>query len=138
MVVPEGGAERGAGRRAPGLGPLRADPVLFPPAVFCGDPGTPAEGRLSGKSFTYKSEVSFQCRPPFVLVGSPRRTCQADGAWSGVQPACIGKDRDTLRPLGVRTCGGTTGSLVRAVSPGRCPLMPWVGTNLVGGPSVKS
>ncbi|XP_054557111.1 CUB and sushi domain-containing protein 1 [Talpa occidentalis] len=57
--------------------------------VFCGDPGTPAEGRLSGKSFTYKSEVSFQCKPPFVLVGSSRRFCQADGSWSGVQPSCI-------------------------------------------------
>ncbi|KAG8517559.1 LOW QUALITY PROTEIN: CUB and sushi domain-containing protein 1, partial [Galemys pyrenaicus] len=63
------------------------------PAVFCGDPGTPAEGRLSGKSFTYKSEVAFQCRPPFVLVGSSRRTCQADGSWSGVQPSCIGRCR---------------------------------------------
>ncbi|MBZ3876498.1 CUB and sushi domain-containing protein 1 [Sciurus carolinensis] len=57
--------------------------------VFCGDPGTPAEGRLSGKSFTYKSEVLFQCQSPFLLVGSSRRVCQADGTWSGVQPTCI-------------------------------------------------
>ena len=59
-------------------------------AVFCGDPGTPAEGRLNGKSFTYRSEVSFQCRPPFILIGSSRRFCQADGTWSGIQPTCIG------------------------------------------------
>ncbi|XP_070454474.1 CUB and sushi domain-containing protein 1 isoform X2 [Equus przewalskii] len=57
--------------------------------VFCGDPGIPAEGRLSGKSFTYKSEVSFQCKSPFILVGSSRRVCQADGTWSGIQPTCI-------------------------------------------------
>ncbi|XP_005082661.1 CUB and sushi domain-containing protein 1 [Mesocricetus auratus] len=57
--------------------------------VFCGDPGIPAEGRLSGKTFTFKSEVFIQCKPPFVLVGSSRRTCQADGMWSGVQPTCI-------------------------------------------------
>ena len=68
--------------------------LLFPPAVFCGDPGTPAEGRLSGRSFTYKSEVSFQCKPPLVLVGSSSRTCQADGSWSGVQPTCIGNDNE--------------------------------------------
>lgn len=59
-------------------------------AVFCGDPGTPAEGRLNGKSFTYRSEVSFQCRPPFILIGSSKRFCQADGTWSGIQPTCIG------------------------------------------------
>nr|XP_055145238.1 CUB and sushi domain-containing protein 1 isoform X2 [Symphalangus syndactylus] len=57
--------------------------------VFCGDPGIPAEGRLSGKSFTYKSEVFFQCKSPFILVGSSRRICQADGMWSGIQPTCI-------------------------------------------------
>lgn len=73
--------------------------------MFCGDPGTPVEGRLSGKSFTYKSEVSFQCRPHFVLVGSPRRTCQADGTWSGVQPTCIGTDG------GARGAGGCSAGL---------------------------
>ncbi|XP_030793354.1 CUB and sushi domain-containing protein 1 [Rhinopithecus roxellana] len=63
--------------------------------VFCGDPGIPAEGRLSGKSFTYKSEVFFQCKSPFILVGSSRRICQADGMWSGVQPACIDPAHNT-------------------------------------------
>ncbi|KAI4556866.1 hypothetical protein MJG53_018820 [Ovis ammon polii x Ovis aries] len=63
-------------------------------SVFCGDPGTPAEGRLSGKSFTYRSEVFFQCKSPLLLVGSSRRVCQADGTWSGVQPTCIADNRD--------------------------------------------
>ncbi|XP_075413304.1 CUB and sushi domain-containing protein 1 [Tenrec ecaudatus] len=57
--------------------------------LFCGDPGTPAEGRLNGRSFTYQSEVFFQCKSPFILVGSSRRICQADGTWSGTQPTCI-------------------------------------------------
>ncbi|KAL2306814.1 hypothetical protein Nmel_004752, partial [Mimus melanotis] len=76
-----------------GRGVWRGDiPQCLP--VFCGDPGTPAEGRLNGKSFTYRSEVSFQCRPPFILIGSSRRFCQADGTWSGIQPTCIGNNYD--------------------------------------------
>ncbi|NIG59045.1 CUB and sushi domain-containing protein [Pontoporia blainvillei] len=81
--------------------------------VFCGDPGTPAEGRLSGKSFTYRSEVFFQCRSPFILVGSSRRVCQADGTWSGTQPTCIGTDdMAALRGLGMRTFHFKTGQFV--------------------------
>eukprot|EP00062_Callorhinchus_milii_P009370 gi/632953198/ref/XP_007892273.1/ PREDICTED: CUB and sushi domain-containing protein 1 [Callorhinchus milii] len=57
--------------------------------MFCGDPGTPVEGRIEGRSFTYNSKVSFRCRPPFLLVGSSRRFCQKDGSWSGIQPTCI-------------------------------------------------
>ncbi|KAM9317096.1 CUB and sushi domain-containing protein 1 [Gastrophryne carolinensis] len=68
--------------------------------VFCGNPGTPAEGRLNGKSFTYKSEVSFQCRSPFILVGSSRRMCLSDGTWSGVQPTCIDPSHNTCRDPG--------------------------------------
>ncbi|XP_012879669.1 PREDICTED: CUB and sushi domain-containing protein 1-like [Dipodomys ordii] len=63
--------------------------------VFCGDPGVPAEGRISGKSFTYNSEVFFQCKSPFILVGSSKRVCQADGTWSGVQPTCIDPAHNT-------------------------------------------
>ncbi|XP_071998418.1 CUB and sushi domain-containing protein 1 isoform X2 [Engystomops pustulosus] len=68
--------------------------------VFCGDPGTPAEGRLIGRSFTYKSEVSYQCRPPFVLVGSSKRICQSDGTWNGIQPACIDPAHNSCRDPG--------------------------------------
>ncbi|XP_072107222.1 CUB and sushi domain-containing protein 1a [Mobula birostris] len=57
--------------------------------IFCGDPGTPVNGKIEGRSFTYKSEVSFHCRTPLLLVGSSRRVCQADGFWSGIQPSCI-------------------------------------------------
>lgn len=64
--------------------------------MFCGEPAIPAEGRLNGKSFTYRSEVSFQCRTPFILIGSSRRICQADGSWSGIQPTCIGNGDSNL------------------------------------------
>lgn len=60
-------------------------------AVFCGDPGTPAQGRREDRGFTYRSSVSFSCLAPLVLVGSARRFCQSDGTWSGTQPSCIGK-----------------------------------------------
>lgn len=59
-------------------------------AVFCGDPGIPAQGRREDRGFTYLSSVFFSCFPPLVLVGSTRRYCQYDGTWSGTQPSCIG------------------------------------------------
>lgn len=65
-------------------------------AVLCGDPGTPAEGYIEGQQFTFKSEVSFYCRPPFLLVGSSRRVCEADGSWSGMQPSCVGELRNGI------------------------------------------
>ncbi|KAI5932401.1 CUB and sushi domain-containing protein 1 [Manis javanica] len=77
-----------------GRGEWRGEPLRYLP-VSCGDLGTPANGRLSCRSFTYGSEVLFQCRIPFVLVGSPWRVCQADGTWSGVQPPCIDPTHNT-------------------------------------------
>ncbi|XP_075454326.1 CUB and sushi domain-containing protein 1 [Ascaphus truei] len=73
--------------------------------VFCGDPGTPSEGHLNGKILTYKSEVSYQCRPPFVLVGSSRRICQSDGTWNGIQPTCIDPAHNTCRDPGTPNYG---------------------------------
>lgn len=64
--------------------------MSFFTAKFCGDPGVPAQGKREGKSFIYQSEVSFSCNPPFILVGSSTRICQADGTWSGSSPRCIG------------------------------------------------
>lgn len=61
-------------------------------AKFCGDPGTPPKGRREGRSFIFKSEVTFSCSAPYVLVGSTTRMCQEDGTWSGSQPRCIGEE----------------------------------------------
>ncbi|XP_009703787.1 PREDICTED: CUB and sushi domain-containing protein 3-like, partial [Cariama cristata] len=68
---------------------------------FCGDPGIPAQGKREGKSFIYQSEVSFSCNPPFILVGSSTRICQADGTWSGSSPRCIEPTRTACENPGV-------------------------------------
>ncbi|XP_049586359.1 CUB and sushi domain-containing protein 3 isoform X2 [Syngnathus scovelli] len=68
---------------------------------FCGDPGTPAKGRREGPSFIFKSEVTFSCIAPYVLVGSTRRVCREDGTWSGSQPRCIEPTRTTCENPGV-------------------------------------
>ncbi len=65
--------------------------LFFSAAVFCGDTGTPAQGKREDRGFTYLSSVSFSCYPPLILVGSARRYCQYDGTWSGTQPSCIGQ-----------------------------------------------
>lgn len=79
--------------------PSVADPQLFllnrsvfmaSAAKFCGDPGVPARGRREGRSFIFKSEVTFTCSAPYMLVGSATRLCQDDSTWSGSQPRCIG------------------------------------------------
>ncbi|CAG12911.1 unnamed protein product, partial [Tetraodon nigroviridis] len=56
---------------------------------FCGNPGIPARGQREGRSFIFRSVVTFSCFAPNVLVGSSTRLCQEDGAWSGSQPRCI-------------------------------------------------
>ncbi|XP_048865206.1 CUB and sushi domain-containing protein 1-like isoform X4 [Brienomyrus brachyistius] len=87
-----------------GSGSWRGDvPQCLP--VLCGDPGSPAEGHAEGRQFTYGSEVTFHCRPPYLLVGSPRRTCQSDGTWSGVQPSCIDPAYNVCRDPGTPAFG---------------------------------
>lgn len=71
---------------------LLANQFFFSAAKFCGDPGTIAKGQREGRSFIFKSEVTFGCNAPNVLVGSTTRVCQEDGTWSGSQPRCIGTD----------------------------------------------
>ncbi|MBN3320802.1 CSMD1 protein, partial [Atractosteus spatula] len=87
-----------------GTGTWRGDvPHCLP--VLCGDPGTPAEGHAEGKSFTYRSEVTFYCKGPYILVGSSRRVCQADGTWSGIQPTCIDPAYNMCRDPGTPPFG---------------------------------
>ncbi|KAM8868852.1 CUB and sushi domain-containing protein 3-like isoform 1-T1 [Spinachia spinachia] len=67
---------------------------------FCGDPGLPARGRREGRSFIFKSEVTFSCNTLYFLVGSTRRMCQEDATWSGSQPRCIEPTRTTCENPG--------------------------------------
>ena len=55
----------------------------------CGDPDSPAHGRLIGSDFSYNSVVRYECNEGYVLVGSEERRCQADGKWSCEQPRCL-------------------------------------------------
>ncbi|XP_041758028.1 CUB and sushi domain-containing protein 3-like [Coregonus clupeaformis] len=78
---------------------------------FCGDPGTPAKGKREGRSLIYKSEVTFSCSAPYVLVGSTTRICQDDSIWSGSQPRCIEPSRTTCENPGTPEYGSMNISL---------------------------
>uniref|UniRef100_A0A672FLN5 CUB and Sushi multiple domains 1 n=1 Tax=Salarias fasciatus TaxID=181472 RepID=A0A672FLN5_SALFA len=73
--------------------------------VLCGDPGSPGGGFREGNIFSYRSEVRFYCHSPYLLVGSASRACQADGIWSGQQPACIDPAFNSCRDPGTPAYG---------------------------------
>ena len=61
---------------------------ILSPAVNCGNPGTPSNGRRTGSSTTYNSVVTYTCNTGYTRQGSNRRTCQSNGQWSGAAPRC--------------------------------------------------
>nr|XP_032815088.1 CUB and sushi domain-containing protein 3-like isoform X2 [Petromyzon marinus] len=73
--------------------------------MFCGDPGIPANGQRVGKSFTFKSEVTFSCSPPYVLVGTVTQVCNTSGRWSDSQPRCIDPTHTTCTDPGTPVNG---------------------------------
>ncbi|KAL9962840.1 hypothetical protein ACROYT_G031985 [Oculina patagonica] len=48
-------------------------------------------GHNHGQQYWEGKRVSFTCNPGYSLKGSSERRCQTSGAWTGVQPSCIGK-----------------------------------------------
>ncbi|XP_078604906.1 CUB and sushi domain-containing protein 3-like [Branchiostoma floridae x Branchiostoma japonicum] len=63
--------------------------------VQCPTLRSPNNGRMTcenGSSFRFPENCSFTCDPGFELhmSGNGRRTCQADGTWSGRNVTCIG------------------------------------------------
>ncbi|XP_030270316.1 CUB and sushi domain-containing protein 1-like isoform X1 [Sparus aurata] len=73
--------------------------------ALCGDPGSPGGGFREGNIFSFRSEVRFYCHTPYLLVGSVSRVCQADGIWSGQQPACIDPAFNSCRDPGTPAYG---------------------------------
>ena len=45
-------------------------------------------GRILGTSYTYNSNLTFECSVGFRIVGNEYVTCQEDGNWSGDAPIC--------------------------------------------------
>ena len=60
-------------------------------AVDCGLLQRPNNGTKVGNKTTFLNEVSFFCNKGFYMLGSSKRTCQADKQWSGVKTFCRGK-----------------------------------------------
>ena len=44
----------------------------------CEDPGTPMHAVRLGNTYTEGSKLQFLCQPPYHLVGSEFRVCQAN------------------------------------------------------------
>ncbi|XP_067016808.1 sushi, von Willebrand factor type A, EGF and pentraxin domain-containing protein 1-like isoform X2 [Acropora muricata] len=66
-------------------------------AKDCGPISAPLNGTRLGGQTTYPNEVIFSCDDGFHLRGSNRRTCTADGTWSGVEATCQAKDCGVLK-----------------------------------------
>ena len=62
---------------------------VLPVAISCGPaPDAPANGQRSGSGTTVGSTVTYTCNPGYTLQRDNRRTCMANGHWSGRAPTC--------------------------------------------------
>ncbi|KAI1882426.1 hypothetical protein AGOR_G00250580 [Albula goreensis] len=59
------------------------------PVVSCGWLGPPSNGKKQGTRYLQGAVVSFSCNSGYVLAGAGKRTCQADGHWSGDPAQCV-------------------------------------------------
>ncbi|XP_048586831.1 sushi, von Willebrand factor type A, EGF and pentraxin domain-containing protein 1-like isoform X3 [Nematostella vectensis] len=58
----------------------------------CGPLATPTNGTKTGSLTTFPNKVTFSCDEGFILIGSPLRSCQSSGKWSGEQVRCEALD----------------------------------------------
>lgn len=66
------------------------------PVVACGFLAAPARGEKQGSVYLEGSQVSFSCPSAHVLLGSPLRTCQDNGEWSGAITHCVSDNMEGI------------------------------------------
>ena len=59
-------------------------------AVDCGPPPAPTNGSVLHKQTVFQSIADYSCHVGYRLVGRRKRTCEAQGVWSGETPTCNG------------------------------------------------
>ncbi|HJL19970.1 MAG TPA: hypothetical protein RMH99_30175 [Sandaracinaceae bacterium LLY-WYZ-13_1] len=57
--------------------------------VDCGALASPANGNVSYAATTFGSTATYSCNSGYTLSGSPSRTCDGTGSWSGAAPTCV-------------------------------------------------
>uniref|UniRef100_A0A8C6TIS3 CUB and Sushi multiple domains 2 n=1 Tax=Neogobius melanostomus TaxID=47308 RepID=A0A8C6TIS3_9GOBI len=57
-------------------------------AITCGHPGNPTFGVTQGNQFNLNDVLRFVCNTGYVLQGSVKSTCLANGQWSNPLPRC--------------------------------------------------
>ncbi|XP_035699721.1 uncharacterized protein LOC118432292 [Branchiostoma floridae] len=69
--------------------------------VQCSTLTAPENGAVNGGN-SYQNVVQFTCYHGYQLIGDSSRTCQADGTWTGANPACIDIDSCSPNPCVTR------------------------------------
>lgn len=57
--------------------------------INCTQPENPEHGVAIYDSLSYGSAARYECNHERAVQGGERRTCQANGQWSGVMPVCV-------------------------------------------------
>ena len=75
-------------------------------AITCSGVTAPTNGSLSATSVAYPGAITYACDAGYLLAGATTRTCQADGSFTGLTPACNPVD---CGPLASPANGSVTG-----------------------------
>ena len=66
--------------------------LLLSLAVDCGPLSDPINGHVTTPNGTTLGfQANYNCNEGFFISGSPIRSCEASGDWSGPEPTCMSK-----------------------------------------------
>uniref|UniRef100_A0A4W3I336 Sushi, von Willebrand factor type A, EGF and pentraxin domain containing 1 n=1 Tax=Callorhinchus milii TaxID=7868 RepID=A0A4W3I336_CALMI len=57
--------------------------------IRCGEPPNIERGHVSGTNYSFGAVVAYTCNTGFYVKDNKKRTCKANGDWSGLLPSCL-------------------------------------------------